>query len=435
MTAGAVTILVLSIYIYGAYGSYAVLGLAFASGYLPFALASPFAGALTDRWGQRRALLISNAGSLACAMATALLVVTGTIALSNAVPLLVIVIVFKALQMTSVESSVPLLVPKRLYGRVNGSRMLLSSTSAIMGPVVTGLLLQVLDVGGVSLVACAFMVPAIVATMVLRIPPAPPAPSAPPASETTPSRSLRAEIMEAARQIRLARGLVALLAFLGAISVAIGFVELAVQEMAYGFAGELSIALIFTVGWTGILTTSIAMTISDRPRHLVRGMLAAGLVFAVGLGLAGLRPNVVLVALASFVGLGSTPVVMGVIQTAIHLKVRPGLMGRAIGLKNAVVGSAHMVGNTSAGVLGAVFVPLIGRAEVRSPAVAAVVGEGGGRGFAVLMIAMGTAVAVTTFLASRHGRLARWQELPDVTPDDRAAVPAPVPSVPAHASR
>jgi hypothetical protein len=412
MIAGAVSTLVLAIYIYEEYESLVVLGLGFASAYVPFVFASPIAGALTDRWGQRRALLVSNVGTLATVATLAVLLATNALVMWHAIVLMVIVVVLKALQLTGIESVLPLLIPKRHYYRANGSRMLLTGTAAVMAPVVAGLLVFTFDIVEVVLLVGTAIVPAVLFISLARIPLV---------RAGLATTTVAAEIAQAVRRVRLAHALAALLGFLFVISIVIGFIELAVQQLVYGFAGDLELVIVLVVAWAGILTASITMTISGRPRQLVPGMLAAGAVFAVALAVSGLRPNLVVVALAAFVALGSTPVIMAVIQTALHLKVEQPVLGRVIGIKNTITGTAHIIGNVSAGMLGAVFVPLIGRTEVRSPAVAAVVGEGGNRGFAVLLIAMGIAVAVTVYVAARHRRLARWQELPDLTPEDRVA--------------
>jgi DHA3 family macrolide efflux protein-like MFS transporter len=425
MIAGAVSGLVLAIYIYDEYDSLVLLGLGFASAYVPFVLACPVAGALTDRWGQRRALLVSNTGTLVGAAVLAVLLAADALALWHAAVLLTYVVALKALQLTALESIVPLLVPVRHYLRVNGSRMLLTGTAAVMAPVLTGLMLQLLDVVSVVAVACAAVLPAILVAVAVRIPAAAPA-------GVGVAGSLRAEIAEALRQLRSAHGLVALLAFLAAISVVIAFLELGIQQLVYGFAGDLELVLVLTVGWSGIVVTSIAMTISGQPRRLVPGMLLAGLVFSVALIAGGLRPNLVLVMAAAFVALGCTPIIVGGVQTVLHLKVPPRLLGRAMGLKNAMTGTAHITGNVSAGLLGAVVVPLVGREEVRSPVVSAAFGDGGARGFAVLMVSAGITFAGIVWFASRHRRLARWQDgAPEVGRAERAGAATAAEPVPA----
>jgi DHA3 family macrolide efflux protein-like MFS transporter len=81
--------------------------------------------------------------------------------------------------------------------------------------------------------------------------------------------------------------------------------------------------------------------------------------------------------------------------------------------------------------VGAALVPIVGQDEVRSPAVSTLVGDGLGRGWAVVMLAAGVLAALVVLVALRSLRLRRVQDdLPDVTPEDRLAQAAPGASVP-----
>ena len=58
--AAAQTVLVFRLDIFAEFDSLAALTFAFLILFAPFALLSPLAGALVDRWGHRRVLLVSN---------------------------------------------------------------------------------------------------------------------------------------------------------------------------------------------------------------------------------------------------------------------------------------------------------------------------------------------------------------------------------------
>lgn len=79
--AAALTVLVfrLDIFldIFAEFDSLAALTFAFLILFAPFALLSPFAGALVDRWGHRRVLLASNVGYLVNLAALVVVLLTG----------------------------------------------------------------------------------------------------------------------------------------------------------------------------------------------------------------------------------------------------------------------------------------------------------------------------------------------------------------------
>jgi DHA3 family macrolide efflux protein-like MFS transporter len=418
MTATALTGLVLGIYVYrqmdrGAI-SLIMLGIAYAGPYLPFVVTSPFAGALVDRWGQRNLLLIANTGTILNSSTLIILLLNHAVTRGPAVTILAIAAALKGLQLAAIESSVPLLVPKRHIMRANGSRMILTGTAAVMAPVLATLLLLVIPQIAIIALECVAVAIAIVAASRVRIPRAAPVARA-------PKRSLTKDIGAAAKYLKGRRGLWSLIAFLGGISVVIGIIEVSIAEIAYGFTDGRSLAVILTGAWTGMLVASIAITITGRPHRLIKGMLTATLVFAAGMIASGLRPNVLLVTVAAFVGFGVTPIIMAALHTVFHTKVEPGVMGRTMGLKNMVIGGSHLSGNVLAGLLGAALLPLVGRQDVRSDALALLIGHGH-RWYALVMILVALVLILITYLAHRSRALTRLQDdLPDVTPEDTAA--------------
>jgi MFS family permease len=418
--AAALTVLVLGLNIYEEFDSVWVFVLAYTVLFVPLPILSPIEGALVDRWGQRRALLVSNVGILAITTALLVLMLTDTAGLWAIIAILAINAVLRGLQLAALESAVPLLVPKRHLMRANGPRMLLTTTGIILGPLVIALLLLVVEPVVIIAMECAAMTLTILVVRTLDIPVTPR-----PDGDAAPG-SLRTEVRSAWDRLRSRHGLMPMLWFLAGISAVIALLERVGGENVYAFAGEGGTIVVFLVGYVGLLITSIAMTIWGLPRRLARGMLGAGLAMAGALVLGALRPNVVTVAVAAFIFLGGSGIVVGAVQTVLHTKVEPHRLGFAIGVKNAMIPGGHIVGNVIALASGATLVPLIGQNRVRWPAVSAFVGDGPGRGWALLMMAGGVVAALIVFLAYRSLRLRRVQDdLPDVTPEDRPAEAAP----------
>src|ERR1019366_5727943 len=78
LVGSAIASFALGLRIYQLTGSAVQLGAIYACGLVPAIVASPISGALADRWGRRRALLISNGGYMVTMTALALLLFTGT---------------------------------------------------------------------------------------------------------------------------------------------------------------------------------------------------------------------------------------------------------------------------------------------------------------------------------------------------------------------
>jgi MFS transporter, DHA3 family, macrolide efflux protein len=412
--AAALNVLVFGLDIFAEFDSVAVLAFAFLVLFAPFALLSPLAGALVDRWGHRPVLLASNVGYLINLAALVLVVLAGVPLLWPLIAILAVDAILKAPQLAALESAVPLLVPRRHLIRANAPRMLLTVTGVVLGPLVVALALMVVAPVGVILLECAAVAVAILVLRTLHIP------TVPKVDGDATRQSLRAEVLAAWAHMRSRPGVLPVLWFLAGASCVIAILEGAGPANVYAFAGQSGTMIVFAAGWLGMLVTSILMIVTGRPRRLVPGLLTAGLVFAAALLVAASRPNVAVMAVAAFIALGSTAVFVACVQTVLHTRVAPQHLGRAMGFKNLMVAGPHMIGSTIVVTVGAALVPVIGRDEVRSPTVSVLVGDAPGRSWAVLMLAGAVLVVLVVLLTSRSRSLRVTQDdVSDVTPDDR----------------
>jgi hypothetical protein len=224
--------------------------------------------------------------------------------------------------------------------------------------------------------------------------------------------------------------------FLAVVSGSLGVLEVAAAGTVLGFAPDGGALVVLAACWFGMVVASIVLVVWGGPRRLVPGMLGAGLAFAVGLGVAAFRPNLILMATGGFIAMGALATIIAVIQTTLQTKVEPHLLGTVVGLKNTVVTTSHIVGDVGAIVVGVYFFSNNFRVSgmpqpegfVSSPVLAAFIGDGPGRGWALVILLVGVLIALMVLLAFRSARLRRLQDdLPDVTPEDRLPQAAPEP--------
>jgi hypothetical protein len=314
--------------------------------------------------------------------------------------------------------------------------MLMTGTFVLAGPFLTWLLLPIFEPVVIVIAECAVVALAIFVVRRAEIPVV-----RRPDGDAS-RQSLGAEVVEAWSYLRARRGLLTIVGFLAVVSGTLGILEITGSNAVIAFAGQDGVIVLLTTSWFGMVAASILMVVWGGPHRLVPGMYGGGLVLAAALGLAAFRPNLILISFAGFLAMGSLAVVISVIQTSLHLKVEPHLLGRVIGIKNTAVTASHIVGDVGAIVVGVAFLgsnfrvadrlPGEGGDDVSSPVLATFIGDGPGRGWALFMLVVGAAVAgVVALLAFRSPRLRRLQDdLPDVTPEDRllqAASGAPVP--------
>ncbi|MEV4706175.1 MFS transporter [Actinoplanes sp. NPDC049316] len=397
----------LGVYVYQLTGSATQLGAVFALGLLPSVLALPFAGALVDRWGSRRALLSAGTGNMAVTAVLAALLVTDTFAVWHVYLVVTAFSLLGALSLPAFSALAPALVPQRHLGRTNGLRILAFAFAEVLSPLAAGVLLLAVGIEGLVLLDVVSFGVAVVTLLLVRLPhirPAPEDAGRPPA--------LLAEFRQGWRYVAARRGLLALLGFLAAVSFAGGFIDLLIRPLVLAFASPEALGTVMTCGGAGMLVAGGAMSLWGGPRRRVPALLAASPVLVAATFLGSARPEIVPVSIAAFLFMGAMGVILALDQGIWQSKVEQHMMGRAMAVHHIVAAVPQIVAYGLAGVAAdRVFEPLLARA----PGLSALVGHGTGRGAALLLMATGVLIAVSAVVAALHPRLRRLEDdLPDI---------------------
>jgi MFS transporter, DHA3 family, macrolide efflux protein len=398
----------LGVYAYLHTGSVTTLGLVYALAYLPFVLAAPFTGPLVDRWGPRRALVVSNVGAGIVMLVLAASLAFGSFAVWHLYLAVACISATGALEMPAFESSIPALVGKRRLGRANGMRMVAEGASRLLAPVAAGFLLLAIHISGVILMDCLSYTLALVTLAAVRIPRYHESAGAPAPRATTPS-SLLHDFGQAWHYIAARPGLVALLVFTALVNFCGGFVQLLITPLVLALGSPAALGTVLSFAGIGMLVASVAMSVWGGPRRRIAGILGFSLVMGAAMVVGALRPSIVLIAAAGFVVLGSSAIVIACNQVVWQTKVEPALLGRAMALLGMAFTAPELLAYALAGLTAdRVFVPLVGRYQVRSPVFQLLVGHGPGR----------VLIAATVIGGALYPRLRHLdKELPDMSKD------------------
>jgi MFS transporter, DHA3 family, macrolide efflux protein len=408
----------LGVYAYLHTGSVTTLGLVYALAYLPFVLASPFTGPLIDRWGPRRALVVSNAGAGIVMLALAASLAAGGFAVWHFYLVVSCISALGALETPAFESAVPALVGKRQLGRANGMRMLAEGAGRLVAPVAAGFLLLAIHVSGVILMDCLSYGVALLTLAAVRIPRYRESADAPAPRAATPAALLH-DFGQAWRYIAARPGLVGLLVFTALVNFCGGFVQLLITPLVLALGSPAALGTVLSFAGIGMVVASVAMSAWGGPRRRIDGILGFSLLMGAAMIVGALRPDTVLIAAAGFVVLGSSAIVMACNQVVWQTKIEPRLLGRSMALLGMAFSAPQLLAFALAGLTAdRVFVPLVGRHQVRSPVLQLLVGHGPGRGFALLIMLMGGLIMACVLGAALYPRLRHLDgELPDMTED------------------
>ncbi len=153
------------------YGSPALTGIVTFASLFPAVIASPLAGALLDRHGRARLVILDYL------LAGAALALIAVLAAANALPPLVLVVIVALAALTNplsnsgVRTLLPVLVPERLWPRVNAVDVNSFVLAQLVGPPVAGVVTQIAGPEAALCVIAVLFVAAAVMTVGIPDPP------------------------------------------------------------------------------------------------------------------------------------------------------------------------------------------------------------------------------------------------------------------------
>jgi MFS transporter, DHA3 family, macrolide efflux protein len=418
VTGSALTSFALGVWVYGRTGSVTKYSLLLLAAALPGILLSPVAGALIDRWGRRSALVASDAGGAAVALALALLFFAGRLELWHLYVLLAVASVCRAAQLPAFLASITVLVPKAQFGRAGGMVQVVQAAALVIGPAAGAALLAWTSVAGVILIDLATFLLSLATLALVRVP----APA--PAAGAAGRPSLLREAALGWRFIRDRPGLVGLLCLLCTVNLNVAIVQALITPMILDFSTPKMLGAVLSVSCLGWLAGGIAMSAWGGPRRRAAGVIGFGVTFGLGMVASGLRASTALIAASLFLSLFSVPCINASSQAIWQAKVAAAIQGRVFAVRQMIAWSTTPIGYLLAGPLAdRVFKPLLRPGGRLVPMLGRLLGIGPGRGVGLLFVTMGccsllACLAAYCFPPLRHVE----SELPDQLP----AVPAPV---------
>ncbi|MDY7093521.1 MAG: MFS transporter, partial [Acidobacteriota bacterium] len=231
----------LSVWIFQTTGSSTQFTAAVALGVLPGLLAGPFIGALIDRWDRRRAMILADSGSAVITLVLAYLVLGGDLAVWHIYVAIAIGSVLDAAQVPAYSAAVTLLVRREHLGRANGLIQFGESGAKIIAPAAAGLLLPIIDVGGILLIDLITFAFAIFTLLLAHVPL--------PKLESVDGKppSLLQEAIFGWRYIRRDSGLKALLLFFAVFNLLWGVNFVLITPLVLSFTNATDLGFVLAV--------------------------------------------------------------------------------------------------------------------------------------------------------------------------------------------
>jgi MFS family permease len=410
----SLTMFALGIWVYQATKSVSLLSWVVLAATLPGIAVAPLAGSVVDRCSRRLVMLLSDTIAGLATGLVAVLVLKGQMQHWHIFVLAIIGSLAGAFQEPAYSATVPLLVPKRHLGRASGLVQLSQGIARILTPLLAGYLLVTAGIGLILLIDVVTFLFAVLTLSLLRIP--------------SPGAGL--EVRAGQRHLFLdagiafqflwdRRGLVALLLLFTAVNFLVAFVNVLYIPLVLSFTTEDVLGLVLTAGGVGMLVGSIGCTVLGTPRRKIASIMGLLFVGGIVISVTGLRESAVLIGVAGFVMMLILPALQATSQVLWQTKVPVEMQGRVFSLRRTLAQCSLPAAYLAAGPLAdRVFEPLMRGSSAWAQAVGQWIGQGEGRGIALLFVVMGLAGCLLAILGIAHPRIRNLEsELPDQIAD------------------
>lgn len=409
-------------------------------GFAPLIIMTPIAGALVDRWRNRK--LVMMLSDLAAGLVTIfylIMALSGGLQIWHLYVGAIVAGVFESFQFPAYSAAISTMVDKKHYGRTSAMMSLAEAASGIFAPIAGATLYALVKIEGVLLLDVITFLFAVGALMLVYIP------------ETEPSKagdegkgSLLQEAAYGFRYIVKRPSLLGLqlMFFVGNFLASFAGVLSSPMVLARTGNDEFSLAALNIAFSVGGIVGGVAMSAWGGPRARVWGVLVGWMLSALfGQVLLGAGQVLPVWIAAAFASSFFIPVVNASNQAIWMAKVPPQLQGRVFSARRLIAQVTSPIAILIAGPLSDyVFEPMMRDGTGLGAVFAPIVGTGTGAGMGLLIFLTGVLLVGASLIAMTSAAVRNVEALIPDHGQDAVAPPAasassdsPVDVVPAPA--
>lgn len=375
----------LTIWAYQETGSATTLALVAFCSFGPVVLLSPVAGALVDRWNRKMVVMLSDLAAGLATIALLLLYVTGNLQIWHLYVMGAFAGAFESFQFPAFSAAMTMMLPKEHYGRANGMMSVADAAAGIVAPVLAGLLLTFIGIGGVMMIDVVTFVFAVTAVLSASIP-------QPAATDvgTQARSSLWRESLFGFHYIWARPSLLGMqmMFFLANLFGGYSAVLLAPLILARTGNNELLLGTVQSAFGMGGLLGGILLSIWGGPKQKVHGVLL-GMVgnFLLGSLILGMGQTLTFWLVGAFFTMFFIPVLNGSNQAIWQAKVAPDVQGRVFATRRLIAQITGPLAMLTAGPLAdRLFEPAMRVGGAWAATFGWLVGVGPGAGMGLLFV-------------------------------------------------
>lgn len=375
----------LTIWAYQETGSATALALVAFFSFGPVVLLSPVAGALVDRWNRKLVVMLSDLAAGTTTIILLLLYATGNLQIWHLYVMGALAGAFESFQFPAFSAAMTMMLNKEQYGRANGMMSVAEAASGIVAPILAGILLTLIGIGGVMMIDVITFVFALMAVVVTYIPQ--------PATTDVGAEAqgnLWQESLFGFRYIWARPSLLGMqmMFFLSNFFGSYSWVLLAPLLLARTGNDELILGTVQSALGIGGLLGGVALSLWGGPRRKVHGVLMGmALSSLLGSFVLGIGQSLNVWLVGAFFSMFFIPVLNGSNQAIWQAKVAPDVQGRVFATRRLIAQITAPLAMLTAGPLAdRLFEPAMQAGSRWAGLLGWLVGVGPGAGMGLLFV-------------------------------------------------
>lgn len=379
---------------------------------IPVLVISPIAGTLVDRWNRRWVIIISYVFIGLCNLSLVTLLTISQLEIWHIYLINILVSIFGTFQGPANKALITSLVNQEDLTRANGMIQIGMGVQQVVSPLLAGFLLTIVELRGILLINLATLLIAMAPLLLLRF-----SEVSQPAEKDTKSLSFLQEMAVGWIYLKERPGLLGLMILYSVYQFLVGFVFVLSYPLILSLTTASGLGVITFFAGIGMLTGALVMsTWGNSWQKLVGPVFSAMSLSGIWICLAGLRPSILQITIATLLFFLGAPFINGLTQVILQKKVAPMVQGRVFALTGVMTGIAlPLAAITAAPLADNIFEPLMAFDGPWSQKfIGQIIGSGPGRGIGLLFVIMGCFTLMVTMIGYQYRPIRELEHnLPD----------------------
>lgn len=371
--------------------------------YAPYVMMSIVAGALSDKWNKKAAMLVCDSFAALCTVAVLILLQTGRLEIWHLYCLNALNGLMNTIQQPAADVTISLLTPKRHYQKVSGMRSFSSSLVNILTPVLATAVLALFHIQAVILFDLFTFAAAFVSLLCfVKIPKV--------QQNETKEESVLQSAKSGLQYLKRNRGILDLILFLAAINFTASVYNAAFPAMVLSRqgGGEVALGIVNTVTGIALLAGSVIASALPAPKSRVR-VICNTLLFSMGTEnfILAFGRSLPVWCIGAALGWICIPIMNANLDVVLRNRIPIPMQGRVYSARNTLQFFTIPVGYFLGGLLvDQVFEPFMASQQADG-LLAAMFGTGKGSGAALLFLVIAVIGTLTCLLFRRDRHI--WE--------------------------